>query len=136
MSRTNDSLNFLSSSKTKNFKRQWRIWLIELSVVSDGGQQHKSAHILAISGGRAKKFLVLNHLPTCVPTSEKTISCYCPFNAQVLLCRCPFMHLNLHAKSLHPSAHLLQIYHPILLYVVGSKLLKTTEMFLIFYFIV
>ena len=74
---------FCPALKQEIFKRQGRIRLIELSVVTNGGQQHKSAHILAISGGRAKKILVMNHLPTCVPTSEKTISCYCPFNAQV-----------------------------------------------------
>jgi len=42
----------------------------ELSALSDGGQQHKSAHILVIRRARAKKIEILNHLPTCVPTSE------------------------------------------------------------------
>ena len=56
--------------------------LIELSVVSDGGQQHKSADILVIGRARAKKILILNLLLTCVQTNEKTISRYCPFNAQ------------------------------------------------------
>jgi len=49
------------------------------SALSVDAQQHKSVHISVISRARAKKIQGLNHLPTCVPTSEKTISCYCPF---------------------------------------------------------
>jgi len=60
--------------------------LIELSIVSDGGQQHKIIHILVISRVRAKKNWALHHLPTCVPTSEKTISSYCPFK-HCFICR-------------------------------------------------
>jgi len=46
---------FCSALKQTIYKRQWIILLIELSVVSDGGQQHKSTHILVISQARGQK---------------------------------------------------------------------------------
>ena len=46
---------FCPALKPEIFKRQWRIQLIELSILSVGAQQLKSVHILVVSRGRAKK---------------------------------------------------------------------------------
>jgi hypothetical protein len=46
---------FRPALKQNIFKRQWRIRVIELSALSDGSQQHKSAHISVMSRAREKK---------------------------------------------------------------------------------